>query len=522
MDRRKFLLNSSLSLCAVGLSGSSFSRMFRTPLFTNENSMAEDRVLVMLRLGGGNDGLNTVIPLDQYANLMIQRPDIIIPELDLLNLTGTSLGLHPKMTGMRNLFDDGEMAVVQGVAAPTGRSHFRASEVWMTGISDANHVESETGWLGRILDQEYPGFPSNYPNSAYEDPFAITFNTTPSATCEGHQANFAHPVIDPNNTANIYGGSTTGVLNSYNGSHIEYLEFLGNQTNQYNERIQESVGLGNSISQNYGTDDVSVALQNIAKMISGGLKSMIYVVDIGGFDTHSNQIDPQDINAGVHGGLWEKISNAVSAFQEDMHALGLNERVIGMTFSEFGRQIAQNGSNGTDHGEAACMFLFGSCIKNQVIGTNPVISDVVVNGDALPLEIDYRDIYSTLLRDWFGIPEIDIEQNFEDYGGITYYHNLIDPCSVIGMQEQEKSQLNVNVYPNPTTGDLFVDLYVPSGNKIFTMVDIKGKLVGQFERNVPTTGVHKLMLPTSKLSAGAYFLRIQGEETDRKIKFVVQ
>lgn len=521
MDRRKFIRNSGLSLCAVGLSGSSFSRMFRAPLFANTKSMAEDRVLVILRLGGGNDGLNTVVPLDQYDNLFIQRPDIIIPEMDLLNLSGTSLGLHPKMTGMQGLFNDGELAVIQGVAAPTGRSHFRASEVWMTGIADADHVEAETGWLGRVLDQEYPGFPSGYPNSAYQDPFAITFSTTPSATCEGHDANFAHPVIDPYNATNVYGGSTAGVPNTYNSSHIEYLQFLGEQTNQYNERIQESMSLGNTISQNYGTDDVSVALQNVATMISGGLKSMIYVVEVGGFDTHSNQIDSQNVTEGVHAVLWDKISNAVSAFQEDLHALGLNERVIGMTFSEFGRQIAQNGSNGTDHGEAACMFLFGSCLTNQVIGTNPVISDVVVNGDALPLEIDYRDVYSSILRDWFGIPEIDIESNFEDYGGITYY-DVIDPCAVIGLEDHEKSPLNVNVYPNPATEDLFVELYVPSGNKTFTMVDLKGNLVGQFERNVPTTGVHKLILPTSQLSAGAYFLRIQGREIDRKIKFMVQ
>jgi uncharacterized protein (DUF1501 family) len=353
---------------------------FDSPAFEEAKNITHDRVLVIIRLNGGNDGLNTVIPMDQYDNLFVQRPHIIIPDSSVLALSGYDLALHPKMLGMQQMFDNGELSIIQNVQAPGGRSHFRATEVWLSGIEDITHPESETGWLGRILDSEYPGFPVGYPNATHTDPFAVTFSTTPSGTCEGHDANFAHPILDPNNTSNISGGTTLGATNSYNAGQLEYLQFLGNQTNDYNQRIDQAATLGNTLSSSYGTDDISLAMQNVAKLISGGLESKIYVVEVGGFDTHSNQVIATNTTEGKHADLWEKISIAISAFQEDMYALNLSERVMGMTFSEFGRQIAQNGSKGTDHGDAACMFMFGSCLGPQVVGANPIIEGSVING----------------------------------------------------------------------------------------------------------------------------------------------
>ncbi|MCH2225940.1 MAG: DUF1501 domain-containing protein, partial [Crocinitomicaceae bacterium] len=386
---------------------------------------------------------------------------------------------------------------------------------------EQTHPESETGWLGRILDLEYPGFPSNYPNANNPDPFAITFSTTPSGTCEGHDGNFAHPIIDPNNTSNIAGGVTTGIANSYNASHIEYLQLLGEQTNEYNSRINDSANAGSTLSTNYGTDDVSLAMQNVARLISGGLESKIYVVEVGGFDTHSNQVDSTDVTEGKHALLWEQISTAIAAFQEDMHLLSLNERVLGVTFSEFGRQIAQNGSKGTDHGDASCMFMFGSCIESQVVGNNPIIDDFIDNGNGLDQEIDYRDVYSTILKDWFGVVDNDINQNFEDYGGVNYL-NLIQACSSVGGDELQKSPLNVKLYPNPSSDSMYVEMELLQGNAQFTIVDLQGKLVGQFERNVPFDGEHRLTLPVEQLKAGSYFLRVRSRNLDKKVKFIIQ
>lgn len=507
-------------MCAVGLSKFSFSRTFKAPVFQQAMSMDHDRALVIIRLNGGNDGLNTVIPVDQYENLLIQRPDILIPQSDLLPLAGYNLALHPKMTGMQQLFNNGELSIIQNVGAEAGRSHFRATEVWLSGIGDQTHPESETGWLGRVLDVEYPGFPMDYPNANETDPFAITFSTTPSGTCEGHEGNFAHPVLNPYDTSNISGGTTPGTPNSYAADHLEYLQFLGEQTNEYNGRISDAVNLGNSLSTNYGTDNVSLAMQNVAKLISGGLQSKIYVVEVGGFDTHSNQVDATDVIEGNHANLWEKISTAVSAFQEDLHLLNLNERVMGMTFSEFGRQIAQNGSRGTDHGDAACMFLFGSCVNEQVIGNNPIIDDFITNANGLDQEIDYRDVYSTLLKDWFGLSNPDIEQNFEDYD--INYLNLLDPCIYVGTPDIPKEQLNAKVYPNPSTGTSYLEINLPEGPADFIMVDLKGRLIGQFRRTIPYSGEHHLTLPVEQLDSGTYFLRIRSNDFDRKVRFSIR
>jgi uncharacterized protein (DUF1501 family) len=521
MNRRKFLVNGSLSLCAVGLSKSTFASNFTSPIFEKSQTITEDRVLVIIRLNGGNDGLNTVTPIDQYDNLIIQRPDILIPEANLLTLNGFDLALHPKMPGMQQLFNGGELAILQNVDAPSTRSHFRATDVWLSGIEELSHPESSTGWMGRILDNEYPGFPANYPNATHQDPFAITFGTTPSGACEGGESNFSHPVLDPSNVSNVSGGTTLGIPNSYHADHIQYLSFLGDQMNSYNAEISNANSLGNTMSMNYGTDDISLSMQSIAKLISGGLESKIYVVEVGGFDTHSNQVDAADVAEGRHAILWEKISTAITAFQEDMNLLGLNERVLGITFSEFGRQIAQNGSKGTDHGDAAVMFMFGSCITNQVIGTNPVISDVVDSGDGLDQEIDYRDVYSTILKDWFGVVDNDIIQNFEDYGGVNYL-NLVDPCSSVGLNESEKSQLNVKLYPNPSNGQMYLEMNLPAGNAYFVIVDLSGKEIGSFERNIPFSGIHNLIVPAESLSNGVYFLRIRSKEIDKKVRFIIQ
>jgi uncharacterized protein (DUF1501 family) len=149
---------------------------------------AEDRVLILIRLNGGNDGLSTLVPLDMYDNLVIQRPDILIPENQLITLNATN-AMHPVMTGMANLFNDGKLSVIQNVGYPEqNRSHFRSMDIWSTGLMDP---AGTTGWLGRHLDHNYPNFPDDYPNASYPDPFAISMGYEVSSTCQGLMANFS-------------------------------------------------------------------------------------------------------------------------------------------------------------------------------------------------------------------------------------------------------------------------------------------------------------------------------------------
>jgi uncharacterized protein (DUF1501 family) len=200
MKRRHFLRN--VSLAGVGtpflLNDMKFQTVYKK-LF-GYAKMAEDRVLVLIRMNGGNDGLNTVIPLSSYDNLANLRPNIIIPEADLLNIT-PSLALHPSMTGMKNLFDSNQMSVVQNVGYPEqNRSHFRSMDIWQSGMLDQS---ATTGWLGRAFDNDYPNFPAAYPNNDYPDPFAISMGYDVSATCQGLVGNFSHAVKNPFDAINV-------------------------------------------------------------------------------------------------------------------------------------------------------------------------------------------------------------------------------------------------------------------------------------------------------------------------------
>ncbi|MGL5889779.1 MAG: DUF1501 domain-containing protein, partial [Bacteroidia bacterium] len=268
-------------------------------LFTTSVN-AEDRVLILIRLNGGNDGLNTLIPLDQYANLTVQRPNLLLPQNSLHKITDT-LALHPAMGGMENLYNTGRMSIVQNVGYPVqNRSHFRSMDIWSTGMLDSG---ATTGWMGRHFDANFPGFPAAYPNADQPDPFAITMGYEVSSTCQGLMANFSHAITDPFETYDL---DPSAIINdgTYYGSHMEFLATLIDQTNAYGDQILAAATAGNTLSGLYDSNNqLAVQLRYIAQMISGGLKTKVYIVNIDGFDTHDSQVTATDVEAGDHATL---------------------------------------------------------------------------------------------------------------------------------------------------------------------------------------------------------------------------
>ena len=354
MKRRDFVKN--LSLASVGTPFLLNDLKFQTiskPLFPIQKS-AEDKVLVIIRLGGGNDGLNTVIPLESYDNLANHRSNIIIPQNDLLSITNT-LAFHPTMTGMQNMFNDGKLSIIQNVGYPEqNRSHFRSTDIWDKGLMEPS---ATTGWMGRNFDNSYPNFPEDYPNDSNPDPFAIKMGSEVSATCQGLMGNFSHSVSNPFDTFNL---SETSALNdgSYYGSHMEYLSTIIGQTNAYGSQVNDAANNGSTLSNKYDDNNpLAVQLRYVAQMISGGLQTKVYILNINGFDTHDSQVSASDVKQGNHTDLLKTVSDAIEAFQDDLALLNLEQRVAGMTYSEFGRQIASNASLGTDHGDAAPLKL---------------------------------------------------------------------------------------------------------------------------------------------------------------------
>ena len=384
MKRRDFFKNISLaSLSAPFVVNNISFQAIHKKLFDIPKS-SDDHVLVIIRLNGGNDGLNTVFPIDQYDHLLIQRPNILIPENQIIQGT-TELGFHPVMTGIGNLFNNGKTTVVQNVGYPQqNRSHFRSMDIWTNGSLDPYETR---GWLGRNFDDQYPNFPNDYPNNQYPDPFAITMGNSISSTCQGIMSNFSSLVSNPANTVNL--NQNQGLNDgTYYGCNIEYVSILIEQTNLYGAQINAAYSAGNSLSSLYYENNdpqqdfksqLAKEMHYVAQMISGGLNTKVFVLNINGFDTHGGQVDSLNVGMGEHPDLIKNVSDAIEAFQDDIEQLGLDHRVLGMTFSEFGRQIASNDSFGTDHGDAAPLFLFGSCLANQIIGPNPIIEDQITN-----------------------------------------------------------------------------------------------------------------------------------------------
>jgi uncharacterized protein (DUF1501 family) len=515
MKRRLFVKNLTLSSFAVPFVFKDLKFEAVSKKLFDFSRSAEDRVLVLIRLNGGNDGLNTLIPLDQYDNLVLQRQNIIIPEQAILPISDTN-GFHPTMTGMAGMFASNNLAIIQNVGYPEqNRSHFRSMDIWTNGSVEQT---TNTGWLGRYFDSKHPDFPNSYPNEDNPDPFAISMGYEVSATCQGLIGNFSHTVHDPFQTNSVGTGSAPND-GTYYGSHMEFLSTIIAQTNAYGSQVNSAANNGSTLSQLYDeTNPLAVHLRFVAQMISGGLKTKIYIVNINGFDTHGSQVDsPENTIAGDHANLLKRLSDAITAFQDDLNLLNLNHRVAGMTFSEFGRQIASNSSDGTDHGDAAPLFLFGSCLSQTILGSNPSISDTIVDQAGIPMQIDFRDVYASVIRDWFEVDEANVQALFEH--DVTFYP-ILRACN-LGISDFSKINFKAIVYPNPCVSHVTLkflsknewvkaEIYDMQGRKIKTLVDSK------LEPNQ-----HQINFDTKELTIGNYQIYIQkssGNETLKLLK----
>jgi len=520
MNRRKFIKNIALTSATVPfMLDNLMAQALPSSLFDVPISY-EDRVLVMIRMSGGNDGLNMIIPIDQYDNLMIQRPNIIIPENKIIQGT-YDLGFHPALKGISEMFKDGKASVIQNVGyKEQNRSHFRSMDIWSTGsISTDEHK----GWLGRNFEQSHPQFPTNYPNSTTPDPFAVSMGSSVSGTCQGTSANFSTLVSKPSNSFNLdeYNVLNDGTLN---GCNSEFISTLIAQTNSYGQRINTAYTAGNSLSSQYYVDNnsqndfkskVSEQLKYVAQMISGGMQTKLYILNVGGFDTHNQQVEETDTTQGKHAELLQEISDAVSAFQNDLELLDLEKRVMGMTFSEFGRQIASNGSVGTDHGDAAPMFLFGKCISSSVIGDNPTISNEIDNQNGVEMKIDFRDVYASILKDWFRVSETHISDVFE--GHTVNYVSVMDSCYSNGLHDEEPTLL----WPNPAGEITNLDFYTPGGETRINLIDMTGRIVRNYMDRSLDEGRHKIELNLSEISQGVYRVSIVTLTGNQSVSLVI-
>ncbi len=397
-SRREFLRNGTL-LVAMGLAAPSFLTRTVPHVQATAKPSLEKRTLIMVQLSGGNDGLNTVIPFSDplYSQL---RPQVGVASGDVLKLNDT-VGLHPGLSSLKQLFDNGNMAVIQGVGYPNpNRSHFRSMEIWQTATPERFE---RSGWLGRYLD--YCGCGRENPLTAINsgDVLNRSFWTDMSLVpAIGSLATFQYqtdPRFNRDRSAQI---QTLTNIYSMAGAWRPYEDLIRQTTLKAlaGADMLKSIASTHEAAVEYPQSPFANSLKNVAQIMSADMGTRVFFTSLGGFDTHAAQ-------ANTHAGLMNSLGQGISAFHRDLERMGRADDAVIMTFSEFGRRAQQNGSAGTDHGTAAPLFVIGGGVRGGVYGDHPNLTDLDETGD-LRFHTDFRCVYATVLERWLGSPSADV------------------------------------------------------------------------------------------------------------------
>ncbi|MBS1598957.1 MAG: DUF1501 domain-containing protein [Bacteroidetes bacterium] len=515
MERRKFLKN-LLPASAIfpSLLNGFTVKAYGAGFFEALTGAADnDHVLVLIQLSGGNDGLNTLVPISNYGDYNNVRTNIAIPQDKILRLDNyEKAGLHPSMTGMQKLYNEEKLGVLTSVGYPSpNQSHFRSTDIWLTGADENQYLN--TGWTGRFLANTYSNYPIGYPNAEMPDPLAIQIGSVLSPVFMGPGGFTAMAVPTDTDFYNLINGIADPAPDSPMGTELTYLRAIARQTNKYADAIINAAKKVTNQSTYPANNYLAAQLKTVARLIGGGLKTRVYMVSMGGFDTHGGQVQAGNTIAGNHAGLLKQLSDAITAFQTDLAGLGASKRVMGMTFSEFGRRIKSNGSAGTDHGAAQPVFVFGDYIKQGVLGNPPDLSSQIGVEDSLPMQYDFRSVYSSILRDWFCVDPNDITTMlFKNYQYLPFIQGTA--CKVIN-----PDVLGFNLitnYPNPFDQSTTITFKTNGGHTLIQIFDTAGRLIAvPIDKNYDGPGEYTITFYAGQLAGGVYYGRLQNGSTQQ-------
>ena len=417
MKRRDFLkISVPLSTAPLLLNAMPLKAFATTNMVTSlGGSDMNERSLVIIRLAGANDGINSLVPINQYDRYARIRPTLRLPQTgsgSYINLDSSlsnidAVGLHPGLLSAKAMYDEGAATFIQGVGYPeSNRSHFKSTDLWLTGGDGRQeYFNLNEGWVGRYLESRYPEFLDG-PVPDQLDPLGIQIGGQTLSlgfhTEEEHAVALSLAGQDPGGFytyINQIGGLPPTVFPATDyGRELQYLVQKQNDTGEFAQRISDVFNRGKNFIS-YPRLNLANQLKTVARLISGGSQTKIYLVTIGGFDTHAGQ-------AGRHINLLSHLADSVKAFYDDLRAQKLDNKVVSVAFSEFGRKAIENANRGTDHGTLGPMFLFGPCVKSGVIGTNVNLSNLDRGGAPIGLQHDYRSVFGSLLVDWLGADEM--------------------------------------------------------------------------------------------------------------------
>ncbi len=350
----------------------------------DESSVGAEEILVVIQLSGGNDGLNTLVPYGDDAYGQNRRGLLIDKPLKI----DEYVGLNPNLDKLLPLYKDGKMAIVQGVSYPNpNRSHFKAMDIWHTGDMRGRGVE--TGWLGRAIDARCPSDqdPNLVINVGTSVPYALN-------------AKVHKPVSFDQTEAYQWRGRDRKEFDELNQkqhgmSNLDWLHRVAANARSSSSTVRRAARNYKAKGNYPQRNQLAGQLRTVASLIVGKLRTRVFYVSMGGFDTHVRQKN-------THDRLMRQFGDAVAAFLDDLKQQGVSKRVLVTVFSEFGRRVTENGSQGTDHGVAGPMFLIGDRVKGGLKGKYPSLTDLD-KGD-LKMSVDFRQVYASILEDWVKIP----------------------------------------------------------------------------------------------------------------------
>jgi uncharacterized protein (DUF1501 family) len=512
-SRRSFIARTSgavaLPMLFNGIPLQAFDGPVVNDLFNVEAET--DRVLVLVQLNGGNDGLNTVIPLSEYSTYQSVRSNIAIAENKVLKLTNAT-GIHPVMKGAHELWTEKKMNVVQGVTYPNPNlSHFRSTDIWMSG--SASNVNETTGWLGRYLNVEYPDYPTGYPNAKMPDPVAIQMAPVVGLALTGYQhQSMGIALQDPETFYKLVSGTDTPGSDlpstKLAAENIKYVREVQMKSLEFSSVIKAAADKAQNKFTYPTSNRLADQLKIVARLVAGGLQTRVYVVQLGGFDTHASQVGSDDTMTGTHANLLQMVSEAITAFQRDIEALGIDDRVVTMTFSEFGRRVASNQSLGTDHGTAAQMMFFGTPVQDGIIGSNPNMKDLD-NGN-LKMQHDFRQIYASVLEQWFGAKQSVIKDIL--FGKFTTVQVIKGGATSVDAEEQAK-QGNAwtlqPIAPNPVKSQATIRYDLRASHRVrLDIFDNLGFHVATLVNEQQDSGTYEHQFAVSGLPSGTYMVQL--------------
>lgn len=507
MKRRQFLTRMS-----GALSGSLLGKSIWWPL-TREalagTSSTQDRIMVMIVLQGGNDGLNTVIPTTDPLYYS-KRPTLAVPQAQALGV-GPGVGLHPNLAPLMDLWNGGRMSIIRDVGYnDMNLSHFRATDIMFSGSSSTGVIQ--TGWLGRWLEANNPTFPAVLP----PDPLALQQGLSAGLLLQGERGVTGVVVNDPGSFHWLVNSNYNGPFNdappaTRGGGELDFVRQIDRASFEYANAIEAAASSGTNKVPYPVNNDLGDQLSVVARLIDGGMSTPVYVTSLDGFDTHAYQLNS-------HPELLSQLADSVAAFVADLRAMGRFQDVLIMTVSEFGRRVDENGQDGTDHGTSAPWFLISDGIDGGVYGGAPDLATLDDNGN-IATQFDYRSIYSSILTGWFGtdpaVTATVLQGSFP----------MLPFMTQVGVPEFGGAPRTRLLPPTPNPGrgprTIRFDLARASRARV-SVFDVTGRMVALVAEGAWPAGSNEIRWEGAGVAPGLYFISLETEGQRQTQKLIQQ